>query len=178
MPWQTYLIQDVTPQVHEGANLLAIEAMLYAANPNGMASPDDDHTPMSACLYLQMTDGSIVLLKTGDTGWKGALNAEGNWQTAEFSDSSWKDAGIYEPPKTPFGAAPPGNPWPTGPVKFLRHAFNVNKPVTSARLYVTALGAYQVPDSTATVSAIRFSPPAGWISASTCPTRCTTSPLM
>ena len=144
MPWQTYLIQDVTPQIQQGANLLAVEVTLYAANPNGMASPDDDHTPMSACLYLEMTDGSVVLLKSGDAGWKGALNPTGNWQAAEFSDSSWKDAGIYTPPASLFGAAPPGNPWPTGPVKILRRGFNVQKAVTSARLYVTALGAYQM----------------------------------
>ena len=34
------------------------------------------------------------------------------------------------------------NPWPTGPVKLLRKPFDVRKPVTSARLYATALGAY------------------------------------
>ena len=57
MPWKTYLIQDVTPDT-TGSEPARIEATLYAANPNGMASPDDDHTPMSACLYLEMTDGS------------------------------------------------------------------------------------------------------------------------
>jgi alpha-L-rhamnosidase len=144
MPWQTYLIQDVTPQMQQGANLLAVEATLYSTNDNGAGSPDDDHTPMSACLYLEMTDGSIALLKTGDPGWKGALNVKGSWQTAAFNDASWKDAGLYTPPASAFGTAPPGNPWPTGPVKALRHSFNVQHPVTSARLYITALGAYQV----------------------------------
>ena len=38
----------------------------------------------------------------------------------------------------------PGNPWPTGPVKLLRRKFDVSSPIVSARLYVTALGAYQV----------------------------------
>ena len=37
-----------------------------------------------------------------------------------------------------------GNPWPTGPVKLLRHSFAISKPVISARLYVTALGAYRL----------------------------------
>ncbi len=38
----------------------------------------------------------------------------------------------------------PGSPWPTGPVKLLRHEFAVKSGITSARLYVTALGAYEV----------------------------------
>ena len=36
-----------------------------------------------------------------------------------------------------------GRPWPTGPVKMLRRGFEVAKPVRSARLYATALGAYK-----------------------------------
>ena len=53
-----------------------------------------------------------------------------------------------------------GNPWRTGPVKLLRHSFAVSGPVTSARLYVTALGAYRVQINGARVGDQILSP--GW----------------
>jgi alpha-L-rhamnosidase len=53
-----------------------------------------------------------------------------------------------------------GNPWQTGPVKLLRHSFEISKPVTSARLYVTALGAYRFQINGARVGDQVLSP--GW----------------
>jgi alpha-L-rhamnosidase len=53
-----------------------------------------------------------------------------------------------------------GNPWQTGPVKLLRHSFAISKPVTSARLYVTALGAYRFQINGARVGDQVLSP--GW----------------
>ena len=48
-PWKTYLKQDVTTGLHTGDNLLAVGVTLYGTpSANGMGSPDDDHTPMSA----------------------------------------------------------------------------------------------------------------------------------
>ena len=76
------------------------------------------------------------------------------WYDPKYDDSAWQNAIAYVPPKTPMSADTLGNPWRTGPVKLLRHSFAINKPVTSARLYVTALGAYRF-RSTARVSAIR-----------------------
>src|SRR5579862_8758677 len=37
-----------------------------------------------------------------------------------------------------------GHPWPTGAVKALRRTFDITKPVASARVYATALGAYKL----------------------------------
>jgi alpha-L-rhamnosidase len=39
---------------------------------------------------------------------------------------------------------PPGNPWPAQSIKALRQGFTVDKPIASARLYATALGAYEL----------------------------------
>jgi len=135
-PWQTYISTAVTSDLHSGRNLLAVEVTLYSADPSGT-------TPMSACLYLEMADGSISVLKSGD-GWKAVLNSGDPWQLSDYDDASWKEAVPYTPPSTARGVAAPGPPWPTGPVKLLRKTFDVSQPITSARLYVTALGAYQV----------------------------------
>ncbi len=142
MPWQSYEVKDVTSQIHSGANVLAIEVVLYAANPSGMLSSQDSRTPMNATLYLEMADGSVKVLKS-DEGWKGGLNVQGNWQDPAYSDSAWKNAVPYKAPPVPMQSTDLGHPWPTGPVKLLRRGFEVNKAIASARLYVTALGAYQ-----------------------------------
>ena len=75
---------------------------------------------------------------------RAALDAKLNWYTPEYDDSGWQHAIVYVPPPSPMSTAAIGNPWPTGPVKLLRHSFAISKPVTSARLYVTALGAYRM----------------------------------
>ncbi len=142
MPWQSYEAKDVTSQIHNGANVLAIEVVLYAANPSGMLSSEDSRTPMNATLYLEMADGSTKVL-TSDEGWKGGLNVQGNWQDSSYNDSAWKHTVPYKAPPVPMQSTDLGHPWTTGPVKLLRRSFEVNKAISSARLYVTALGAYQ-----------------------------------
>jgi alpha-L-rhamnosidase len=143
-PWKTYLSHDVTSDLRAGENMLAVGVTLYGTPAaNGIGAPDTEHTPMTACLYIEMEDGSSRVLASG-TDWKAVLNAEPGWQEPKYDDSDWQNAVAYEPPKTPMSSASVGNPWQTGPVKLLRHGFAVDKPVTSARLYVTALGAYRM----------------------------------
>jgi alpha-L-rhamnosidase len=142
-PWKTYLQQDVTANLRPGDNLLAVGVTLYGTpDPNGMGSGEADQTPMSACLYLEMADGSTKVLASGPQ-WKAALNPPDKWYTPQFDDAAWQPAIAFVPPATPMGQESVGEPWPTGPVKLLRHTFAVTAPVTSARLYATALGAYR-----------------------------------
>jgi alpha-L-rhamnosidase len=137
--WKTYRRVDVTSQIHSGKNLLAVDALLYAKPRT--TSPV---TPMSATLYVEDTGGTAHVFKTGDPGWKAALNASGDWTAPGFNDSSWAGAGPFDTPETrAIGAQPMGKPWPTGPVMELRRTFQISKPIASARLYATALGAYE-----------------------------------
>ncbi len=139
-PWQTYVSKEVTADLRAGRNLLAVEVTLYSANPNGMGTPSDSRTPMNAALLVEMADGSRkVLASAGGSGWKATLNGTGTWQAPDSDDPSWPVAVSYT---APDGSAP-GNPWPTGPVKLLRKSFDIQGPIRSARLYITALGAYQ-----------------------------------
>jgi alpha-L-rhamnosidase len=142
MPWKKYVRADVTKALRTGKNTLAIEALLYAS-PRGK-NDDLSRTPMSAALYLEFADGTSQVFKSGDANWKAMLNATGDWQSRAFADASWAAAIAYEPTKNDFGQVEDmGKPWATGPVKMLRREFTAAKPVRSARLYATALGAYE-----------------------------------
>jgi alpha-L-rhamnosidase len=143
MPWKTYTISDVSSALRKGQNLLAVDVVRYA--PPARRGPQNiSQSPMNALLYIEATDGSVQIFKSASEGWKAALNASGDWQAVDFDDNSWKEAIRYPPPASGSDSGEMGNPWPTGAVKSLRRAFEVSKPVTSARIYATALGAYKL----------------------------------
>jgi alpha-L-rhamnosidase len=140
-PWKTYFMRDVTSDVKNGANVLAVEVIRYGG---GREAPDISQTPMNALVYVEKSDGSTEIFKTGDGAWKGALNASGTWQQAGFDDASWHDAIPFVGKRDGFEGETSSRPWPTGPVKSLRRNFEIAKPVASVRVYATALGAYKL----------------------------------
>ena len=158
MPWKTYTIQDISQALQNGKNLLAIKIVHYALDRRGAGNVSQ--TPMSAVLYVETADGAVEIFKSGTEGWRATLDATGNWQASEFSDAAWEEAIPYVAPHSEPGADPLGNPWPTGAVKSLRRPFEVNKPVASARIYATALGAYKLSMNGHTVGHDILSP--GW----------------
>ncbi len=142
MPWGTYFSKEVTSEMHEGKNQLAI-GITHFDTQSGQGTQVETQTPMSMCLYLVMADNSVKVLTSASTGWKAALNAEDGWSSQQFDDSGWKSAEAFTPKPAMAGGGPLGDPWPTGPVTLLRHVFSESKPIASARLYATALGAYK-----------------------------------
>jgi alpha-L-rhamnosidase len=142
MPWGTYSKKEVTSDLHEGKNEIAIGITHYDVS-NGRGAKVETQYPMSMCLYLQFADNSVQVITSAADGWKAMLNAADGWQSASFDDSAWSQAERYTPPATFAGPATMGNPLPTGPVAILRHGFTETKPIASARLYATALGAYK-----------------------------------
>ena len=142
LPWKKYKQVDVTGQLKNGNNLLAVEITHYVVNPNGMAS--EDTPPMSATLVAQLADGSTVHFATGAEGdWKASIHPADGWTAGADADASWKPVIAFVPTPSP-ALEPLGNPWPTQTVKALRGDFEIHKPVASARLYSTAFGAYQI----------------------------------
>ncbi len=135
LPWRTYSVYDITSEVHSGNNTLAAEVLNY---DNGRPSP----TLFSATIFVQIADDKVITFKTGPEGWKCSTTAADAWTAPEFDDSSWP-AAIASPEKTGLRSEVAGNPWAPGPVVSLRKSFDVSKPITSARLYATALGAYK-----------------------------------
>ena len=77
-----------------------------------MGTSDAVHTPMSACLYVEMADGSTMVFASGKE-WKAALNAAPGWQEPKYDDSAWQNATAYVSPKAPMGSDAMGNPWQT-----------------------------------------------------------------
>ncbi len=142
MPWQTYTRKDITAEVHVGSNLVGISVTHYFVG-GSLTSPPDTRTPMSACIYIELEDGSVALFTSNAQGWKSSLNPQGDWFTPEYDDSSWGQAETFNSTASSIGSASIGNPWPTGPVVILRRNFELTKPIVSARLYATALGAYK-----------------------------------
>jgi len=142
MPWKKYIQTDVTSQLKSGTNMLAVEITHYVVNPNGQAT--NDPPPMSATLIAQFADGSVVHFASDTkSGWKTSIRPGSNWMTSSEEDASWKPVIAYVQDPGPL-TEPVGNPWPTQSVKALRRDFEIRKPIASARLYATALGAYQV----------------------------------
>jgi alpha-L-rhamnosidase len=140
MPWKKCARAEVTTHLSAGTSTIAVETLHYVANPNGTAS--DDAPPMIATLVVQYNDGSWTSFSSGPD-WKTAIHPADGWQQKIFDDSGWKAATILQPL---FGQspAPLGHPWIPDSVKQLRHEFLVTTPVKSARLYATALGAYEM----------------------------------
>jgi alpha-L-rhamnosidase len=141
LPWKKYNQVDVTSRVKTGTNTLAIEIIHYVVNPNGMAGSDTP--PMSATLVAQMEDGTIASFASNTSSdWKVSIHPAANWTSGD-EDASWKPVIHYVQAPGP-DTEPLSNPWPAQSVKALRHNFEINKPIASARLYTTALGAYQI----------------------------------
>ena len=136
MPWKKFQRADATDKVRQGPNTIAIETVHYVANPD---NAQNDNAPMIATLVVEYADGTIATFGS-DTTWKTAIHAAG-WHEGDFDDSGWKTAVAWAAgPRT----APLGHPWIPDSVKALRQSFEVKAPVKSARLYATALGAYEL----------------------------------
>ena len=121
MPWLHYVRKNITGEVKSGKNLLGVEVTRYTSR-NQRAQPGKGQAPMSATLYIEMTDGSVEIFATGGHGWKSDLNATGEWFKPQFDDSSWGQAEAYVPPSSNFGVTKLGKPWNTGPVEKIGRA--------------------------------------------------------
>jgi alpha-L-rhamnosidase len=140
MPWKKFVRADVTGKLNAGANTIAIETVHYVVNSNGMQGAEAP--PMIATLVVEYADGSTAAFASG-TDWKTAAHAAEGWRQKGFDDSGWKNAEVWKQAPGPM-SAPLGHPWIPDSVKAMRHPFEVGKPVKSARLYATALGAYEM----------------------------------
>ncbi len=140
MPWKKFVRADVSGPISSRVNTIAIETVHYGANPNGMAAADA--APMIATLVIEYADGTTAVYSSG-TDWKSAIHAEQGWQQKGFDDSAWKTAIAFSS-QSERGNQPPGHPWIPDSVKSLQHQFDVKSSVKSARLYSTALGAYEM----------------------------------
>jgi alpha-L-rhamnosidase len=129
--WEKTACMNVTPWVHSGTNVLALSA-----------TNSDTQQPASVLgkLVVQFSSGAVSNLAV-DASWKAALSPAGNWTATNYDDSAWGNASSSG--GTPWGT-PANNDLARVPAPYLRKDFSVNRTVTRATAYVTALGAYEL----------------------------------
>ena len=98
--------------------------------------------PLSATLYVEYEDGTNATFASSPA-WKTAIHPAGDWRSTGYDDTQWKNAAAWAAAPGP-NPEPLGHPWIPDSVKTLRHTFSVDKKIKSARLYSTALGAYEM----------------------------------
>jgi alpha-L-rhamnosidase len=138
LPWKKFVRAEISGKLAAGPNSIAVEAIHYVVNPNGMV--DNDAPPMIATLVVEYADGTWTSFST-NTDWKTSIHAPSGWPATQFNDSGWMHAvaRTTDPDDPAFG-----HPWIPDSVKSLRHTFSVDSPIKSARLYATSLGTYEL----------------------------------
>jgi alpha-L-rhamnosidase len=139
------MVRGLSVALVPGDNLVAAEVAVDAVSPIG---PPGGR--LAALLRITLPDGEVRRLVTG-AGWKTATLAPEGWVDPGFDDKGWSQASPA-PPR--FGP----DPWPASPAMHLRAPFRVERPVRQARLYATALGAYEARLNGARVSDALLTP--------------------
>jgi alpha-L-rhamnosidase len=129
--WQRAQVVDVRNQLHAGVNTIAVEVK-NRLNQNGSPTP-------AGFIGRLRADG--VTLDTG-SNWRSAATAPAGWEQPGFDDTAWTPARVL----ATYGSGPWGGnvslPPQTNP--YLRKDFTTAGEVKSARLYVSALGLYEI----------------------------------
>ena len=140
LPWKKFVRADVTAQITQGQNAIAIESVHYIDKYG--ETKRKDAPPMIATLVLLYKDGTTVAVGSDGT-WKSAEHPAAGWRKKEFDDANWKNAVKWEQANGPE-EQPVLYPWIPDSVKTLRKTFDAGKSIKSARLYATALGTYEL----------------------------------
>jgi alpha-L-rhamnosidase len=140
LPWKKFVRADVTGQVAEGKNAIAIESVHYIDKYG--ESTRKDVPPMIATVVVIYKDGTTAAVAS-DGSWKSAIEPAAGWELKAFDDTGWKNAVAWKQEPGP-GNPPVLQPWIPDSVKVLWKPFDAGKSVKSARLYATALGTYEL----------------------------------
>lgn len=128
--WRTATVVDISTALQTGRNVVAVEANNTAQGPAGVIGK----------LHVEGSDDPLDLVT--DSAWRSADIAADGWQQPDFDDSAWPEAREA----APYGSGPWGSSVtaPIPPEPLLRNEFSVDKPIESARAYVTGLGYYKL----------------------------------
>ncbi len=130
--WAKIYEFDVTPQVREGKNVLAVSAANNAGNICGLI----------ASLRLVFSDSSEQVVNS-DASWKVTGKEEPGWQSPGFNDAHWLKVKVIEK----YGGKTWGKPdrkydQPPPRSVLVRKTFRLKQTPERARAYVTGLGNY------------------------------------
>ena len=128
-----------------GANVVCVAA---SADTGGFFPPDGG--AVAAVLKVTGAAGQVTRRTTGPD-WRTSNAEAADWTQPDFDDHGWPQAGASK-------ANTKCEPWVPQPAMLVRHEFNIPKPVSRARLYATALGAYEARINGQRVGEARLAP--------------------
>lgn len=142
---------DCKDALQSGRNTIAVAAKNAGSGPNPAG--------LIAAMKIETAAGLVTVLT--DAQWSTSNEAAEGWQTPEFNDSGWTKA-VEE---GPYGMDPWGKIQSKAtylpPARYMRKEFTIaDSHIRQARLYVTALGIYQLMINGQRVADDYFSP--GW----------------
>ncbi len=91
--WKLTNYVDLTPYLHPGKNVIALEVQKSQTNPR---------TIVEGAIYTPGSDSSVINLTTGETPWRISTLAENQeqlrWFDREFNDLNWSEAAVLGQP--------------------------------------------------------------------------------
>ncbi len=131
--WGAFDREEITTLLHAGENVIELDVTAHKG-PSGVTSPS------AVAASIHVTDGQ---------GREARIVSDGRWEASASADGPWAAAQAIGPLSLAFGigtnrqAAIPGPSRIVTDASLLRKEFAVGGAVRSARLVITALGAYQ-----------------------------------
>jgi alpha-L-rhamnosidase len=132
--WGAFDREEIAPLLRAGENEIAIEVVSHRTDKAGVGSP----SALAASIHLTTADGKEERIVT-DEKWQVRASADGAWRAAEALGPLSLSFGIG----TDREVAIPGPDRVATEASLFRKEFMVGAAVRSARLSVTALGAYE-----------------------------------
>jgi alpha-L-rhamnosidase len=132
--WGAFDREEIVNLLHAGENEIEIDFVSEKiAKPDGKAP-----AALAAAIHLTLADGTQQRIVTND-----------QWQSRSSTDAAWQTVGVVGPISMPFGIGIDRRQAIAGPdrvttaASLFRKDFSVASPIRTARLTMTALGAYQ-----------------------------------
>lgn len=128
----TLFTRDISARLIPGDNLIAVSVN----NRGGLAG-------LAGRLEIYFTSGRPMVINI-DQNWKATSDEQPDAQQLNFDDSDWKPVTSLAPVgREPWGVPTESRP-PMDPAVYLRRSFLIEKKITRATLYTTALGMYDL----------------------------------
>jgi alpha-L-rhamnosidase len=131
MPFGPPVIPEITVSLDAGHHALAVCSSAPTLPVKILGVPNNEVAPL---LRIEHPDGTVC--RWSGAEWKTAVTDAEGWASLDFDDTSWE-------PATPVLEPRPA-PWPKQPAMLMRRRFCIKQPIARARLYTSALGAYEV----------------------------------
>jgi alpha-L-rhamnosidase len=132
--WGAFDREEITFLLHPGDNEIELDVISHRTEAPSTQAP----SAVAASIHISRADGREERIVTNE-----------QWEARTTSDGAWASAQTVGPLSLPFGIGTDGQQAISGPDRIatdasvLRKDFSVDSTILTARLSITALGAYQ-----------------------------------